>query len=182
MAISRTKKEAFVAKYTELLSDSNGFAIVQTSGMSVPQTQALRNQIREAGGQYVVAKNSLIRIALQQNEWVVPDDLLNGPTAIVFGGENFPGVAKSLLKHIKDEKLEEKMAVSGGVLTGDILDTGGVEAVSKLPSLDELRAQLAGLVVSPAQGIVNVLQSANSQIVNVLHSYVEKHEGEGEAA
>ena len=118
------------------------------------QVQGLRNTLREQNGQYIVAKNSLMRRALQNANWIVPDDLLVGPVAIIFGRDNMPGVSKALLHHIEDENFSEKMQVAGGVMTGDLLDAAQVDAVSKLPTLDELRAQLAGLVVSPAQGIV----------------------------
>ncbi|GAB1420882.1 50S ribosomal protein L10 [Anaerolineales bacterium] len=183
MAISRSKKEDLVAQYAELLQASNGFAIVRVSGMSVPQTQALRGKVLEAGGQYVVAKNTLIKLALEKNEWMVPEDLLTGPTAIVFGKDNFPGVTKAVLSFVKDASLaEEKFGIKGGVMGTSLLDASGVEAVSKLPTLDELHAQLAGLVVAPAQGLVSVLHAATGQVVNVLHAYVEdRQKGEGAA-
>ena len=145
-------KEELVAQYVDLLDASNGFAVIQTSGMTVPQIEALRKSIREAGGDYVRTKTTLLRIALQQKEWTVPEELLNGPIAVAFGKENFPGVAKAVLGYIKDERAEEKMQVTGGVMTGDVLNANQVDAVSQLPSLDEMRAQIAGLFVQPAQG------------------------------
>lgn len=176
MPISRTRKEELVAKYVDLLNESNGFIIVQTQGLTVSQTQELRNVVRGENGLYAVAKNTLIRKALEQADWVVPEDLLQGPVAIVFGRENMPGVSKALLKWIDDGGFEEKMQVTGGVMTGDILDGAKVDAISKLPTLDELRAQLAGLVISPAQGVVNVLHQATGGVVNVLQAYLDKNE------
>ena len=87
-------------------------------------------------------------------------------------------------KFIKDENVEELTQVTGGILTGDLLDAGAVEAVSKLPSLDELRGQIAGLIISPATGLVNVLHSATGQVVNVLQAYLDDRGAgdEGEAA
>ena len=181
MAISRERKEELVAKYTDLLEASNGFAVVQTSGMTVPQVEALRKKILEAGGQYVVTKKTLMKIALQNHGWEVSDDLFEGPISVAFGKEDFPGVAKALLNYIKDENADEMMAVSGGMMTGDLLNSDQVKAISDLPSLDELRAQLAGLFVSPAQGLVNVLYAGTAGVVNVIQAYVDK-EGEGDDA
>jgi large subunit ribosomal protein L10 len=178
LAISKERKEELVASYAELLSASNGFALVNATGLSVAQVQNLRRKVLGAGGRYVVTKNTLLRIALEQNDWSVPSDLLNGPTAIVFGGESFPTVAKVVLDFVESEKLEEKIQVKGGVMTGTIIDASGVVAVSNLPSLDELRAQLIGMVVAPAQGLVNVLHSATGQVVNVLHAYIEDRGGD----
>ncbi len=176
MPVSRERKEELVESYVEILNDCDGFIIVKTQGLSVPQIQGLRNTVREHNGQYLVAKNTLMRKALRDAQWIVPEDLLVGPVAIVFGRDNMPGVSKALLKHIEDEDFNERMQVTGGVMAGDLLDAQQVDAISKLPTLDELRAQLAGLVVSPAQGIVNVLHQATGGVVNVLQAYLDKQE------
>ncbi len=176
MPITRTRKEELVASYVDILNESDGFVVVHTQGLSVAQVQGLRNVVREHKGLYLVAKNTLMRKALEEANWIVPEDLLVGPVAIIFGGDNMPGVSKALLKHIEDEAFEEKMTVTGGIMSGDVLDAQQVEAVSKLPTLDELRAQLAGLMVSPAQGVVNVLNQATAGVVNVLQAYLDKNE------
>lgn len=176
MPVSRTRKEELVASYVDILNDSDGFVVVQTQGLNVAQIQGLRRALREHNGLYLVAKNTLIRKALENANWIVPEDLLVGPVAIIFGRDNMPGVSKALLKHIKDAEFDEKMTVTGGVMSGDILDTQQVEAVSKLPTLEELRAQLAGIVVAPAQGVVNVLNQATAGVVNALQAYLDKQE------
>jgi large subunit ribosomal protein L10 len=180
LAITRARKEELIAQYVDLLDKSNGFVIVQYGGMTVPQIDDLRTKVREAEGQYLVTKNTLFTRALQQQEWPVPDDLLNGPVAVAFGLENLPGVAKAVLDILDKAPYQENLQILGGVMGTDILDPGRVESVSKLPTLDELRAQIAGLVVSPAQGIVNVLYSATGQVVNVLQAYIDD-QGEDEA-
>lgn len=182
MAITRARKEELVAQYADLLDQSNGFIIVEYGGLSVPQIDDLRGRVREAQGAYLVTKNTLFTIALQQREWPVPDDLLNGPTAVAFGMDNFPGVAKAVLDFTDEAFAKEKVTVMGGVMGTDIMDARRVETVSKLPSLDELRAQIAGLMVSPAQGLVNVLYSATGQVVNVLQAYVDDRGGADDAA
>ncbi len=177
MPISRARKEELVARYVELLNESNGFILLKSQGLSVPQIEGLRTVIRSEGGQYAVAKNTLIRKALEQSEWVVPENLLEGPIAVVFGRDNMPGVAKAVLKFIKDANVAEQMTVKGGVLTGSVLNTAQVEAVSELPTLDELRAQIIGTIIAPAQGIVNAIYQATGGVVNVLQAYLDKNEG-----
>ena len=185
MAITRERKEELVAQYVDLLDQSNGFVIVEYRGMSVLQIEDLRERIREANGQYLVTKNTLFTKALQQRDWPVPDDLLKGPTAVAFGMDNLPGVAKAVLAFTDEAFAKEKVVVSGGVMGTAVIDARRVETVSKLPTLDELRAQLAGLLVSPAQGIVNVVYAATGQVVNVLQAYIDDRggtEGDGAAA
>jgi large subunit ribosomal protein L10 len=175
LPITKDRKEELVAEYRELLEASNGFALVEAKGMSVIQTQSLRKKVYEAGGKYVVGKNTLIRIALEQAGWAVPTDELLGPTAIVFGRDNFPAVAKAVLNFIKDENLGEKMAVKGGVLGGqEVLSGADVVSVSDLPSLPELQAQIIGLIVAPSRNLVTILQQAESGVVNVLQAWVDK--------
>ena len=182
MPVSRARKEELVASYEDILSQSDGLMFVHTSGLSVPQIQGLRAAVREQNGRYLVAKNTLMRKALENANWVVPGDLLSGPVAIIFGGDNMPGVARAVLKHMDEADFEEKMQVIGGIMSGEILDAQQVDAVSKLPTLEELRAQLAGLMLSPAQGIVNALQGATGGVVNVLQAYLDKRENEDEEA
>ena len=182
MPISRTRKAELVASYVAMLKESDGFVVVQTQGLSVPQIQGLRNALREQNGLYLVAKNTLMRKALEDANWIVPEDLLAGPVAIIFGRDNMPGVSKALLKHIADEAFDEKMTVTGGIMSGNILDAQQVEAVSMLPTLDELRAQLAGMVVAPAQAVVNVLNQATAGVVNVLQAYLDQQEQGAEAS
>lgn len=175
MPISRERKEELVAQYVELLGQSNGFAIISSEGISVPKTQQLRKKIYDEGGKYLVAKNTLFRIALEQAGWDIPTEVLTGRTAVAFGMENFPGVAKAVIKFIDDEDLEEKMEVQGGVMGGtDVLDAAGVKTVSELPTLPELQAQIIGLLVQPSQNLVNILYNAEAGVVNVLQAWLDK--------
>lgn len=182
--ISRARKEEQVSRYAELLGESNGFAIVSTQGLSVNRIEALRRQVREVGGEYVVGKNTLVIKALEQAGWVVPEGQLQGPTAVIFGRDNFPGVAKALFAFIEKEKLEDdKMQVVGGVMGKDVLKGTGVKAVSELPTLPELQAQIIGLIVQPAQNIVTILDMANANVVNVLQALLDKDkDSDGSAA
>jgi len=181
--ITRERKDEIVARLVEIIQASDGFAIVQTQGMSVAQVQTLRGKMRQAGGRYVVSKNKLVGKALEECGWVVPQDLLKGPTALVFGYRNFPAVTRALLDYIKETNPEpEKLRAVGGVMGGkDVFQAEGLEAVSNLPTLDEMRAQLIGLVVAPSQGIVNAINAATASVVNVLQAYLDDR-NKGDAA
>lgn len=181
MALTRKRKEQLVSGYTEVLNQAKGFVIVQSSGMTVKDVEGLRRIVRGAGGQYMVTKNTLLTKVLETAGWPVPEELLKGPTAVAFAMDNFPGVAKAVFEYTADPLRAEKLKVTGGVMADTVFTAAQVNTISKLPSLDELRAEIIGLVVAPAQGIVNVIQSANSSVVNVLQAYLDKH-GDGEAA
>lgn len=184
MAITRERKEELVARYVQLLEESDGFAIVKTQRLPVARVQNLRRKMREEGGTYVVAKNTLITKALEQAGWDIPAEFLEGPNAIVFGGANFPGVSKALFAFIKESDLpEEVMTVTGGVMGGnEVLNASQVKSVSELPSLPELQAQIIGLIVQPSRNLVNILHQAESGVVNVLQAWLDKDKDGDEAA
>jgi large subunit ribosomal protein L10 len=182
LAITKQRKDELVEQYADLLERTSGFVIIEYRGLSVKAIDELRAKIREVQGQYIVTKNTLFTKALQQKEWVVPDDLLQGPTAVAFALDNFPAVAKVVLEYVDNRERENKASVKGGVMTGTVLDSRRVEAISKLPPLDELRSQLAGLIAQPATGLVSVLNAATGQVVNVINAYVQENSGENDAA
>ncbi len=180
MAITRERKEELVALYQELLSATNGFILTENRGLTMGQMNDLRARLRDVQGRYVIAKNTLFGIALRDAGWPVPEDLLAGPTAVAFGDGNFPAVAKIVLAFAREN--EEIFKIKGGVMAGQIITGQQVEAVSTLPSIDELRAQLAGLIVQPAAGLVSVLNVGTAQIVQVLQAYLQSKGYEGDAA
>lgn len=178
MPVSKGRKSEQLAELITLIKNSDGFAIIRTQGMSVAKIEGIRKRIRDAGGQYAVSKNKLLIIALKEAGWQVPVEQLIGPTAIVFGNTDFPGVAKALLAYVKEDNPDPSNFLPiGGVMGGkDVLNAARLEAVSNLPTLDEMRSQLLGLIVTPAQGLVTVLDAANAQIVNVLQAYLDDRE------
>lgn len=181
MAITRQQKEELVAAYGQLLQGTSGFILTGYSGLSVAQLHDLRLRLRENNATCVVTRNRLFKRALQENDWPVPDEMLQGPVATVFADGDMPGTAKTLLAFRNEQ--EDVFEVRGGVMDGELLGPAQLEALSRLPTLDELRAQLAGLVVQPAAGLVSVLNAATVDIVNVLQSYVQENsESEPEAA
>lgn len=176
MAISRERKEELVAHYAELLGATNGFILTENRGLTVGQMNDLRARLREVQGKYIIAKNTLFGIALRSAGWPVPEDLLEGPTAVAFGNGNLPAVAKIVLAFAREN--EEIFKIKGGVMAGQVITSQQVEAVSTLPSIEELRAQLAGLIVQPAAGLVSVLNAGTAQLVQVLQAYVQSKSSE----
>jgi large subunit ribosomal protein L10 len=177
LAITKERKEELVAHYSQLLSGTDGFIVAEYRGLSVAQLGELRRRLRESAGAFSVTKNTLFSRALQQNGWPVPEDLLVGPTGVAFGNGNLPGVAKTIQGFAKDNP--DFFVVKGGVMAGSIFKAKDVETLANLPTMDEIHAQLAGLIVQPASQLAGLLDAATSQVVNVLQAYLQD---KGEAA
>jgi large subunit ribosomal protein L10 len=193
LAITRAKKEALVARYKEVLAESSGMVVAQYTAMSVAETEQLRHKLREADGVFMITKNTLLKIALEESEWVVPDDLLKGQVGVAFAQGNLPGMSKALIEFAKD--FEKKLILKGGIMGGtSVFEAGDVKAISEMPTLPEVQAQILGILTQPAQqlvnvvhaadaSVVNVLQPAVSQVLNVLNAHIEQNlKGEGAAA
>jgi large subunit ribosomal protein L10 len=189
LAISREKKEALVQQYTEALKNSDGVIIAEYRGLRVSDLQTLRNQIREAEGSFAVVKNTLARRALAEAGLPVPEELLVGPLGIGFGYNNIAGVAKVMTTFAKGNEL---LAIKGGLIGNSVIDSAGVKALTDLPSIEVLRAQLlgvlnapatqlVGVVNAPANQLVNVVAGGVRQVVNVLKAYSDKGAAEGAA-
>ena len=173
MAISKQKKEKFVGEYSELLQQSSAIFLTRYGGMTVKDMEALRLKIGEAQGQMSVTKNTLLRIALEEADRVPPLELLNGQVATSFA----LGEASTLAKVLVDQaKANDKRKIVGGMLGNRSLTPAEVEALATLPSMDQLRAQILGLLGAPAQGIVSAVANGVRQVVNVLDAYAKKDE------
>lgn len=175
MPLSKERKNEIVAGYLDILSNTNGFIVIQSKGLTVAQVNNLRKKVRDAQGHYAVVKNTLFTKALEMKGFPVPEHLLAGPVSVAFGMSNLPEVAKAVLDFQKD--FTEKLTVTGGIMGKDVLDAKRVDAVSKLPTLDEIRAQIIGVIIAPSEGLVNVLYAGTAGVVNVLHAYVEEKNG-----
>lgn len=171
MAITKERKEELVAVYNSQLAKTDGFIVTEYRGLTVDKLDDLRNKLRAASGSYTITKNTLFGISLKQNGWPVPSDLLVGPTAVAFGNGNLPGVAKIVQGFQKENA--DLFIVKGGVISGSIFKTKDLDAIASLPTLDELHAQLAGLIVQPAASLAGLLSAATSQVVNVLQAYLD---------
>ncbi|MBT5109353.1 MAG: 50S ribosomal protein L10 [Rhodospirillaceae bacterium] len=168
--MDRSRKEDLVAELQQTLANTNLLVVTHQNGLSVEETTALRLQMREAGAGFKVTKNRLAKIALKDTQFEPLSDLFNGPTAIAVS-EDPVAAARVVVNYAKDN---DKLTVVGGALGDKALDVDAVIALAKLPSLDELRGKLVGLLQAPAGKIVGVLQAPGGQLARVFGAYAAK--------
>lgn len=179
MAISKARKEELVAQYKDLIEQSDAIFLAEYGGMSVKDMQDLRGKLREVDGKFYVTKNTLFSLALQESDLPIPEALLVGQVASGFSMGEAPSLAKALVKFAEGE---ENLTLKGGIMDNKVLSAADVEALAKLPSLDELRAQIIGLVNGPARGLVSVINNSVRQVVNVVDAYARSEEANPESA
>lgn len=175
MAISRERKEELVAQYVELLNESRAVFLTEYRGVSVDQMEELRSNVRNAEGAFHVTKNTLLRTALEQSGRSLPDELLLGQTAAGFALGELPALAKALVD-FSDES--DTFAIKGGLMDGEFLSVEQIQALADLPSLDDLRAQIIGLINAPAQNVAGAIAGGVRQLINVLNAYAQQEEAE----
>lgn len=168
------QKRELVAELNGVFNDAASVVVTQYSGLSVTEITDLRNQMREAGASFKVTKNRLTRLALADTPYAGLADMFTGPTAIAFS-EDVVAPAKVAVDYAKKN---EKLVVIGGAMGESVLDVDGVKALAELPSLDELRGKIVGLLQAPATKVAGVVQAPAGQLARVLGAYASK----GEAA
>lgn len=139
--------------------------ITEYKGYSVEDIMKLRRALQKEGGDYMVTKNTLAKIAVKGTEFEVLTDAFKGPIAIAFGFEDQVSPAKAVAQFIKESK---KGAIVGGALDGKLLSAAEAEALSKLPSKEELIVKILGSINSPASGIANSVNAVLSQLTRAM--------------
>ena len=144
--------------------------VAHYAGLTVAQMTRLRSDMRSAGGQVKVAKNRLVKLALEGTDASGIADLLKGPTCLAFSADPIaaPKVA------VKFAKANEKFVILGGSMGTTVLDAKGVSSLAELPSLDELRSKLIGLLQAPASKIARTLNEPGAQLARVIAAYGNK--------
>jgi len=170
--VDRAEKEELVASLHEVFNANPVVVVAHYKGLTVAEMSNLRLQMREAGAQFKVTKNRLTKLALQGTPAEGIADLFEGPTAI--GVSEDPVAAPKVL--CKYAKTNQKLVIRGGVMEGKVLGAEEVQQLAELPSLDELRAKIAGLINTPASRVASVLQAPAGQIARVLQASAEKDE------
>ena len=168
--MDRAQKEAKVADMHQSFQGAEMMVVTHQSGMTVEESTDLRRQMRAAGATFRVTKNRLARIALKGTKFENLDGLFTGPTAVAFSKD--PVAAAKVA--VDFAKSNDKLTVIGGGLGEKELDQTGVEALAKLPSLDELRAKIVGMINTPATRIAGVLQAPGGQLARVVSAYSQK--------
>ncbi|MFI5024950.1 MAG: 50S ribosomal protein L10 [Alphaproteobacteria bacterium] len=177
--MQRTEKEQLVASLNRAFTEATAVVITRQSGLSVSEISDLRRKVRAVGGRFKVAKNRLARRALSGTKYEGLADLLTGPTAIAFSSDPV-AVAKVAVDF---SRTNEKLVIAGGALGVRVLNPEGVKALATLPSLDELRGKIAGLLKAPQTKVAGVLQAPAGMLARLLQAYARQGEARpGEAA
>jgi large subunit ribosomal protein L10 len=170
--VDRAQKEAAVAGLNQTLGGVNLVVVTHQTGLTVYESMTLRRKVREAGASFKVTKNRLTRLALEGTKFQALQSLMTGPTALAFS-EDPVAAAKVCVEFAKQN---EKLTIIGGALGEQLLDVNGVQALAKLPSLDELRGMLIGLLQAPATKVAGVLQAPAGQLARVISAYGSQDE------
>jgi len=173
LAVDRAAKKEQVATLNGIFRQTNVVVVAHYSGLNVAQMQNLRKQMRHAGATVKVAKNRLAKLALEGTDAFSIVPLLKGPTLIAYSGDPIaaPKVAADFAK------ANEKFVILGGAMGKTALDPNGVKALAALPSLDELRAKLIGLMIAPATKIAQLVNAPAAKVARVVQAYASKGEG-----
>ena len=171
MAITKERKQELVAQYTDLLERSQAVILTNYQGLNVAQITNLRNQIREAKGAYYVTKNTLIALALERRGLALPEEWLEGPTAVGFCFDEVPAIAKVFTDFASASGL---LTIKGAALGDRPIGEERVKGLASLPSTDILQAQMLGTLTAPLSGLIGVLNGALSGLVGVLDAREEQ--------
>lgn len=168
--MERAEKDALVSTLNGVFSDAGVVVVTHYSGLNVAELSELRRDMAEAGASFRVTKNRLAKRALEGTPASEITDLFTGPTAI--GVSDDPVAAPRILA--KFAKANDKLIIRGGIMGDTVLDETGVKALADLPSLDELRGKIVGMLNTPATRIAGVLAAPGGQIARVLAAKAEQ--------
>lgn len=170
--MERAAKKELVTTLNEVFKASNVVVVAHYAGLTVAQMQNLRKQAKQAGASVKVAKNRLAKIALEGTDASVVAPLLKGPTVIAYSGDPVaaPKVASDFAK------ANDKFVILGGAMGKTALNPDGVKALASLPSLDELRARIVGLIQAPATKVAQLINAPAAKLARVVQAYADKSE------
>ena len=168
--MDRAEKKELVAELNGVFKENSVVVVAQYSGLTVANMEALRKNMRAAGAKVQVAKNRLAKIALEGTDVASIGSLLKGPTVIAYSSD--PVGASKVASDFA--KAHDKFVILGGAMGKTVLDPNGVKALASLPSLDELRAKIVGLIQAPATKIAQVVQAPAAKMARVVQAYASK--------
>jgi large subunit ribosomal protein L10 len=171
LAVDRAAKQDAISELKGVFTSSQVVVVAHYSGLTVSQMQTLRRQMSKAGGKVKVAKNRLAKIALEGTDAASIAPLLKGPTVIAYS-DNDPVASPKVA--VDFAKTNERFVILGGSMGKTSLDLNGVKSLASLPSLDELRAKIVGLVQAPATKIAQVVNAPAAKVARVVQAYASK--------
>ena len=168
--MDRAQKAEFIASLRDSVKDAGAIVVAHYAGLPVSEMESLRVQMKQAGGHVKVAKNRLAKLALEQTEIADISGLFVGQTLIAYSED--PVTAPKIA--VKFAKENDSFVVLGGAMGAVELDADGVKSLAAVPSLDELRGKIAGMLTQPAAKIAMVVQAPGSQVARVVGAYANK--------
>lgn len=168
--MDRTQKAELVDFLNGVFNDTSAVIVAHYKGLSVAEITDLRQQMRESGASFKVTKNRLARRALDGTKCQPISELFTGPTAIAYGDDPV-APAKVAVEYAKKN---ENLVILGGMMGETELDANGVKNLASLPSLDELRSKIVGLLNAPATRVATVTQAPASKMARVFGAFAEK--------
>ena len=175
--LDRAAKSELVGTLGEVFKSTTVVVVAHYAGLTVAQMQTLRRQMKQAGASVKVAKNRLAKIALEGSDVASIAPLLKGPALLAFSGD--PVAAPKVA--VDFAKTNERFIILGGAMGTTALDPNGVKALAALPSLDQLRAKIVGLLQAPATKIAQLVNAPAAKVARVVQAYASKS-GEDAAA
>jgi large subunit ribosomal protein L10 len=170
--MDRAQKSEQVAALKQTFKEASVVVITRNLGLTVAQSTGLRNRMRDAGASFKVAKNTLALIAVEGTTYEPIGDMLTGPTALATSAD--PVAAAKVA--VDFAKTTDRFEIVGGAMGDTLLDLAGVKALAELPSLDELRARIVGLIQAPATKVAQVIQAPAAQLARVFGAYAAKED------
>ena len=158
--ISKEKKQSYIKEMTTQFDKSEAVIVTHYQGLTVKQLDELRKKMRDHGIQFKITKNRITKLALEKTRCKELSKLFSGPTAVALSSDAITS-AKILTNFSKENS---NLKILGGIMGEDILDVAGVKNVATLPSLEEARAKIVGILSSPAQKIASILLAPASKI------------------
>ena len=169
--MDRSQKAESVASLNAVFKQVGVVVVTRNLGLTVAQSTQLRTKIREAGASYKVAKNRLAKLAIQDTDYAGIGDLLTGPTAIAASVD--PVAAAKVV--VEFAKTNDKLEIVGGSMGSLVLEEDGIKALASMPSLDELRAKLIGLIQAPATKLAQLTNAPAGKLARVVQAYADKN-------
>jgi len=171
LAITKQRKEEVLETYRDWLKRSQAVILVEYTGATMKHMDGIRSKIRETGGEFHVVKNTLVRRVFSDNGWVLPEGYFAKSTAVSFAFSDPAATAKALSDATKGM---EFVKVKGGFMAGQALSSAQVKALSELPPLPIVRAQLLGVLQAPAGKLVRTIAEPARSLASVFRAYSEK--------
>lgn len=164
--MDRAAKRELIDRLHTVFNDTGVVVVAHNTGMVAAQSAEFRRVVKEAGGTVKVAKNKLVQLAIKDTPTADISDLLKGPTVLAFSKDPI-AAAKATVAYAKGN---DKLVILGGAMGKTVLDAKGVKALAELPSLDELRAKLIGLLNAPATKIARTIKEPGGQLARVIQA------------